>query len=121
MATQKRFTSFTLCRTQFWLFFLAGLSMMTLVPLFNNTAITVGGLLAAVLVMGVTAAARLRDLGCSAWYTPLIAIPLVAVYAGTMAADAPASRADQVQTRMVTASVFSVALSLSWLVATSAQ
>ena len=121
MATEKRFARFTLSRTQFWLFFLAGLSLLTLVPLFNDQAITAAGSVLAGLVMAASAAARLRDLGCSAWYTPLVAIPLVAVYAGMLASDQVQSRAEQVQTRMVTASFLSVALSLSWLVASSAQ
>jgi uncharacterized membrane protein YhaH (DUF805 family) len=121
LANQKRFQRFTLCRRQFWLFFLAGLSLTTLAPLFNDSVITVAGITLAVVVMALTAAARLRDMGCSAWYTPLVVVPLVALYTGIIAGEEKQQRAVDVKSRLVSTSVFSVALSLSWLVAASAQ
>ena len=115
MTTRKRFQRFTLTRTPFWLFFLAGLSAATLAPLFNDPTITYGGIVLAIMVMAGTAAARLRDMGCSAWFTPLAAIPLVAFYAGITAGDDYRSQSASVELHMLTTTFFSAMISLSWL------
>jgi uncharacterized membrane protein YhaH (DUF805 family) len=114
VAEQKRFKKFTLCRTSFWLFFLAGLSAATLAPLFNDPVITIAGIVTAVLVMAMSAAARLRDMGCSAWYTPLAMIPLVAVYTGITAGDHYQQNPTFIEYRVLATSFVSVAVSLSW-------
>ncbi len=115
MATQKRFQQFTLRRTSFWLFFLAGLSTATLAPLFNDPLVTFGGIVLAIIVMATAAAARLRDMGCSAWFTPLAAIPLVAFYAGLTAGDDQRPQSASVELHMLTTTFFSAVISLSWL------
>lgn len=121
MQSRKRFNRFILRRTPFWLFFLAGVSALTLLPLFDDPLVAAVGATLAIIVMTASAAARLRDMGCSAWYTPLVAIPLVALYAGVSAGDHQHARSTHVHSRLLGASVFSAALSLSWLVAASAQ
>ena len=115
MALQKRYNSFTLSRTPFWLFFLAGASAMTLAPLFNSHGITIAGILLAASAMAATAAARLRDMGCSAWFTPFVAIPLVALYAGLTASDEGQRHPAHVELRVLTTSFLSTLLPLSWM------
>ena len=115
MTTRKRYQRFTLRRTPFCLFFLAGLSAATLAPLFNDPLVTIGGIVLAIMVMAATAAARLRDMGCSAWYTPLAAIPLVAFYAGITAGDDQRSQTASVELHVLTTTFFSTVISLSWL------
>ncbi len=115
MASNKRFTKFTMCRKSFWMFFLAGLSAMTLVPLFNSPSITIVGIALVGAFMATCAAARLRDMGCSAWYTPLVAIPLVAIYAGVTAGDHYQQNASFIEYRVLTASFVSMLASLTWL------
>jgi len=115
VSANKRFTNFTMCRTSFWMFFLAGLSAMTLAPLFNSTTVTVVGVLAAGSFMLFCAAARLRDMGCSAWYAPLVAIPLVAIYAGVTAGDHYEQRKSYIEYRVLATSFVSMVMSLTWL------
>jgi uncharacterized membrane protein YhaH (DUF805 family) len=97
------------------MFFLAGLSAATLAPLFNDPLVTYGGIVLAIVVMAGTAAARLRDMGCSAWFTPLAVIPLVAFYAGITAGDHQYNQSTSVELHMLTTTFFSAVISLSWL------
>jgi uncharacterized membrane protein YhaH (DUF805 family) len=97
------------------MFFLAGLSAMTLAPLFNSPTITVVGLMLAGAFVLLCAVARLRDMGCSGWYAPLVAIPLVAFYAGVTAGDHYQQRTTYIEYRVLATSFISMLLSLSWL------
>lgn len=115
MSENKRFRAFTMCRKSFWLYFLAGLSAMTLMPLFNSTAVTVVGIVLAGAFMLLCAAARLRDMGCSGWYAPFVAIPLVALYAGVTAGDHYEQRTTYIEYRVLATSFVSVVMSLTWI------
>ncbi|MCI0517721.1 MAG: DUF805 domain-containing protein [Woeseiaceae bacterium] len=87
MIRQKRFQSFTLRRLPFWVFLAAGVSGLTLSPLFQNWMAT--GIVVAMssAVILTSLAARFRDVGLSAWLAPLAVIPAVALIVGFTRGD----------------------------------
>jgi len=114
MAAPKRFGWFTLRRTPFWLFFLAGISTLTLAPLFIEPLSVAAVNCLAALIIFSTLAARLRDIGCSAWYTPLATIPLIAVFAGITASDDQDGHPGAIESRLLGTSLMSFVLVTSW-------
>jgi len=115
MATDKRYTSFTMRRTPFWLFFLAGISALTLAPLFPDpltvSAINCG----AVALIAGSLVARFRDIGCSAWYALLAVIPLITVFAGTTQSDDQEGHPGAIENRVLGTSLASFTLMVSWV------
>ena len=82
MSMQKGFQTFTLRRLPFWVFFTAGVSGITLLPLFENEMSTGIVLVMSSAVILASLAARFRDVGLSAWLAPLGIIPVVALFVG---------------------------------------
>jgi uncharacterized membrane protein YhaH (DUF805 family) len=87
MIGQKRFTTFTLRRLPFWVFVVAGVSGITLAPLFQNWLATVIVVLMSSAVILTSLAARFRDIGLSAWLAPLGLFPPVALLVGFTPGD----------------------------------
>lgn len=114
MAATKRFSRFTLRRTPFWLFFLAGISALTLAPLFIEplSVSVVAGLAIVTILASLTA--RFRDIGCSAWYVPLAAIPLIAFYAGITASDDQLGHPGAIENSLLGTSLASFTMLASW-------
>lgn len=114
MAATKRYGWFTLRRSPFWLFFLAGISILTLAPLFvDPLTVTATNCLAAAIII-TTLAARFRDIGCSAWLTPLAAIPMIALFAGVTASDDQKEHPGAIEYRLLGTSLMSFLLITSW-------
>ena len=88
MKNTKRYDVFTLGRLPFWLFVSAGVAGMTLVPLFQNDTTIAAVFLASLTVIFASIAARLRDIGFSAWWAPLGIFPTVALWIGIKAGAA---------------------------------
>jgi hypothetical protein len=82
MTGQKRFQTFTLRRLPFWVFIAAGVSGITLAPLFENWAATAIVVVMSSAVILTSLAARFRDVGLSAWLAPLGLIPAVTFLVG---------------------------------------
>lgn len=87
MIGQKRFQTFTLGRLPFWVFVTAGVSGITLSPLFQNWLAT--GIVVAMssAVILTSLAARFRDTGLSAWWAPLGLFPAVTLIVGFSRGD----------------------------------
>lgn len=115
MATGKRYRTFTLRRTPFWLFFLAGISATTLTPLITEPELALAGTWLAVGVIVATVAARFRDIGCSAWFTPLALLPLIAILAGITASDDQDGHPGQIEYRVIGTTLASLTLLISWI------
>lgn len=87
MIRQKRFKTFTLGRLPFSVFIVAGVSAMTLSPLFQSP-LSAGIVLAMSMAVILTSlAARFRDVGISAWLSPLGLFPAVALLVGFAPGD----------------------------------
>lgn len=82
MTGQKRFQTFTLGRLPFWVFIAAGISGITLSPLFQNWMATGIVVVMSSAVILTSLAGRFRDVGLSAWLAPLGLIPAVTFLVG---------------------------------------
>jgi uncharacterized membrane protein YjjP (DUF1212 family) len=87
MIGQKRFQTFTLRRLPFWVFVAAGVSGITLSPLFQNWMATAIVVVMSTAVILTSLAARFRDVGLSAWLAPLGLIPAVTIIVGFTRGD----------------------------------
>lgn len=112
---EKRFSSFTLRRTPFWFFCLAGVSVTTLTPLFVSADIATALNCLAIAAVITMVAARFRDIGCSAWFTPLAVIPLIAIFAGVTASDDQAGHPGNIEYRVIGTTLASFTLFASWV------
>lgn len=88
MKNTKRYDVFTLGRLPFWLFVSAGVAGISLVPLFQSDATIAAVFLASLAVIFASIAARLRDIGVSAWWTPLGIFPTAAIWIGIQGSGA---------------------------------
>ena len=115
MIRQKRFQTFTLRRLPFWVFIAAGVSGITLSPLFQNWMATGVVVVMSSAVILTSLAARFRDVGLSAWLAPLGLIPAVMLIVGFTRGDGAEGPTARDGHQFVYTVMFSLMSSGTWI------
>lgn len=119
MIGQKRFQNFTLGRAPFFVFFAAGISGITLSPLFQGRMASVAVLAISFAIMLTSLVARFRDVGLSAWLAPFGLFPGIALLVGFAPGDGgggPEADAGHSYLHSLLFTLMCSGISVAWLV-----